>query len=133
MGSLDLQPPARNQPPEEPDPELPGAGEPLSEQPTEAESTEVIDDDSDAETLGFNISEDRSDRPENTDNDPYEEAEQHEDLEQETEDPGASQAEVRIDPDITRIDIDESPDEAKESDVPERSSQREETSVAGST
>ena len=121
---------ARNQLPEEPDPELPGAGEPPSEQPTEAESTEVINDDSDAETLGFNVSEGRSDRPENTENDPYEDVEQQEDLEPETEDPEGSQAEVRIDPDITRIDIDESPDEAKESDVPERPSQREETLVA---
>ena len=74
-GLIGPPPPARNQPPEEPDPELPGAGEPPSEQPTDAASTEVIDDDSDAETLGFNVSEERSDRPENTDNDPYEDIE----------------------------------------------------------
>ena len=61
----------------------------------------MIDDDSDAETLGFNEVEDRSDHPENTENDPYEDAEQQEDLEPETDDPDGSQAEVRADPDIT--------------------------------
>ena len=58
-GLIGYPPPARNQPPEEPDPELPGAGEPPSEPPTEAGSTEVVDDDSDAETLGFHETEDR--------------------------------------------------------------------------
>ena len=125
-GLIGYPPPARNQPPEEPDPELPGAGEPPSEPPTEAGSTEVIDDDSDAETLGFNETEDRSDHPDNTDNDPYEE-QNSQGLEPGTEDPEGSQAEVRADPDITRIDIDESPEEAKESDTPEQPSQGEET------
>ena len=115
---------ARNQPPEEPDPELPGAGEPSSEPPTEAGSAEVIDDDSDAETLGFNETEDRADHPDTTDNDPYEE---EEGLEPDTDDPEGSQAEVRADPDITSVDIDESPEEAKESDTPEQPSQGEET------
>ena len=120
-------PPAPNRPPEEPDPELPGAGEPPSEQPTEAGSTEVIDDDSDAETLQFHEAEDRSDHPENTENDPYEDAEQQEGLEPETDDPEGSQAEARADPDVTHIDIDESPDEAQEPDGPEQPSQSEET------
>ena len=123
-------PPARDQPPEEPDPELPGAGEPPSEQPTDAGSTEVIEDDSDAETLRFHDAEDRSDHPETTDNDPYEDAEQQEDLEPETDDPDGSQAEARADPDITYIDVDEPPKEAKDSDIPERPSQEEETPVA---
>ena len=65
---------ARNQPPQEPEPELPGAGEPPSEPTTEAGSVEEINDDSDAETLGFNETDDRSDHPNQTDNDPYEEA-----------------------------------------------------------
>ena len=109
---------ARNRPPEEPDPELPGAGEPPSEQTTEAESTEVVDDDSD-ETLGFNETQDGADYPDTTDNDPYEE---EEGLEPDTEDPEGSQAEVRVDPDIISIDVDESPEEAKESDTPEQPS-----------
>ena len=46
-------PPAPNQPQGEPDPELPGAGEPPSEQDT-ITGAETIDDDSDAETLRFN-------------------------------------------------------------------------------
>ena len=115
LGGLNFgpPPPAPNRPPEEPDPELPGAGEPPSEQPTEEGSTEVIDDDSDAETLGFNEVEDRSEHPDNTDNDPYEEADHPEGSEPDTEYPAGSQSDVRADPDITHIDIDESPEEAK--------------------
>ena len=97
-------PPAQNQPQGEPDPEQPGAGEPPSEQATEAGS-EVIEDDSDAETLRFNEGEDRSEYPDNTDNGPYEDA----------ENPEGSQADAGTDPDITQIDIDESPGEAQES------------------
>ena len=106
--------------------DLPGAGEPLSEQPTEAGS-EVIEDDSDAETLRLNEGEDRSEYPDNTDNDPYEDAEHPEGSEPDTENPEGSQADVRADPDITHIDIDESPDEAQEPVVPEQPSQSEET------
>ena len=114
---------ARDRPPEEPDPELPGAGEPPSEQPTDEASTELIEDDSE-ETLDFNEAEERSDDPGNTDNDPYE---QQEDAESETEEPDDSQAEVRAVPDVTHIDIDESSEEAKESETPEQPSQGEET------
>ena len=60
--NLGTSPPATNQPQGEPDPELPGAGEPSSEQPTEA-GTEVIEDDSDAETLRLNEGEDRASVP----------------------------------------------------------------------
>ena len=112
-------PPAPNQPQGEPDPEQPGAGEPPSEQATEAGS-EVIGDDSDAETLRFNEGEDRSEYPDNTDNDPYEDA----------ENPEGSQADAGTDPNITQIDIDESPDEAQESVVPEQPSQSDETPKA---
>ena len=114
---------ARDRPPQEPEPELPGAGEPPSEQPTDATSTELIDDDSE-ETLNFNETEERSDNPEITDNDPYE---QQEEVESETEDPANSQADVRADPDVTYIDIDDSSEEAKESETPEQPSQGEET------
>ena len=132
LGGLNFGPPplAANRPPEEPDPELPGAGEPPSEPPTEAGSTQVIDDDSDAETLGFNETEDRSDHPDNTDNDPYEEAEHPEGSEPDTVIPEGSQADARIDPDITHIDIDDLPDEAQEPDAPEQPSQGEETPEA---
>ena len=119
-------PPAPNQPQGEPDPELPGAGEPSSEQPTEAGS-EVIEDDSDAETLRLNEGEDRSEYPDNTENDSYEDAEHPEGSEPEAENPEGSQADVRTDPDIMRIDIDESPDEAQEHAVPEQSSQSDKT------
>ena len=118
---------ARDRPPEEPDPELPGAGEPPSEPPTEAGSAEVIDDDSDAETLGFNEMDDGAVHPDQTDNDPYEEAEQSDEEELGTEDPEGSQAEARAEPDVTHVDIDESSEEAKEADTPEQPSQGEET------
>ena len=122
-GLVGFPPPRRNQPPEEPDPELPGAGEPPSEQPTDEASMEAIEDDSE-ETLDFQVAEERSDDPENTENDPYE---QQEEMESETEDPADSQAEVRADPDVTQIDIDDSSEEAKESDAPKQPSQGEET------
>ena len=122
-GIVGFPPPRRNQPPEEPDPELPGAGEPPSEQPTDEASTEVIEDDSE-ETLDFHDAEEGSDNPENTENDPYE---QQEEMESETEDPADSQAEVRADPDVTHIDIDDSSEESKESDAPKQSSPGEET------
>ena len=114
---------ARDRPPQEPEPELPGAGEPLSEQPTDATSTELVEDDSE-ETLDFHETEERSDNPETTDNDPYE---QQEEVESETEDPANSQADVRADPDVTQIDIDDSSEEVKESETPEQPSQGEET------
>ena len=134
LGGLNFgpPPPARNQPREEPDPELPGAGEPPSEPPTEAGSTEIIDDDSDAETLRFNEGEDRSDPPENTENDPYEDAEQLDGLEAEEENPEGSQADVRADPDIAHVDVDESPRDAKEPSVPEQSSQSDQVPKAAS-
>ena len=122
-GMVGLPPPRRDQPPDEPDPELPGASEPPSEQPTDATSTELVDDDSE-ETLDFNEAEERSDNPEITDNDPYE---QQEDEESETEEPADSQADVRADPDVTQIDIDDSSEEVKESETPEQPSQGEET------
>ena len=122
-GMVGLPPPRRNQPPDEPDPELPGAGEPPSEQPTDATSTELVEDDSE-ETLDFNEAEERSDNPETTDNDPYE---QQEEVESETEEPANSQADVRADPDVTQIDIDDSSEEVKESETPEQPSQGEET------
>ena len=59
-----------------------------------------------------------------TDNDPYE---QQEEVESETEDPANSQADVRADPDVTQIDIDDSSEEVKESETPEQPSQGEET------
>ena len=124
--NMGTPPPAPNQPQGEPDPELPGAGEPSSEQPTEAGS-EVIEDDSYAETLRLNEGEDRSEYPDNTENDPYEDAEHPEGSEPEAENPEGSQADVRTDPDITRIDIDESPDEAQDHAVPEQSSQSDKT------
>ena len=123
-GLIGHPPPARNQPPGELDFEVPGAGEPPSRQPTDVGSTELIDDDSDAETLGFNEAEDRSNHPENTDHDPYEDAEEQEDLEPETDDPDGSRAEVRAEPDIMYVDVDDSPKEAKEQDVPQQPSQR---------
>ena len=119
-------PPAPNQPQGEPDPELPGAGEPSSEQPTEA-GTEVIEDDSDAETLRFNEGEDRSDNPDNTENDPYEDADHPEASEPDVENPEGSQADVGTHPDITHIDIDESHDEEQEPVAPEQSSQGDKT------
>ena len=122
-GMIGLPPPQRNQPPDEPDPELPGAGEPPSEQPTDATSTDLVEDDSE-ETLDFNEAEGRSDNPETTDNDPYE---QQEDVESEAEEPADSQADVRADPDVTHIDIDDSSEEAKESETPKQPSQGEET------
>ena len=48
-------------------------------------------------------------------------------MESETEDPAGSQADVRADPDVTQIDIDDSSEEAKESDTPKQPSQGEET------
>ena len=96
---------------------------------TEAGS-EVIEDDSDAETLRLNEGEDRSEYPDNTDNDPYEDAEHPEGSEPDAENPEGSQADVGTDPDITYIDIDESPDEAQEPVVPEQPSQSEETPKA---
>ena len=122
-------PPAPNQQQGEPDPELPGAGQPLSQQPTEAGS-EVIEDDSDAETLRLNEGEDRSEYPDNTDNDPYEDAEHPEGSEPDTVFPEGSQADVRTDPDITYIDVDEQPNEAQEPVGLEQPSQSEETPKA---
>ena len=118
---------ARDRPPQEPEPELPGAGEPSSEPTTEAGSIEEIDDDSDAETLGFNETDDRSDDLDQTDNDPYEEAAQSDEEELGDGNPEGSQAEARAEPDVTHVDVEESPEEAKESDTPEQPSQGEET------
>ena len=104
--NMGTPPPAPNQPQGEPDPEQPGAGEPPSEQDTTT-GAETIDDDSDAETLRVNEGEDRSDYPENTDSDPYEDA----------ENPTGSQAEAEQAPDIQQIEIDDSHDEEGESDL----------------
>ena len=104
--NIGTPPPAPNQPQGAPEPEQPGAGEPPSEQDT-ATGVETIDDDSDAETLRFNEGEDRSDYPENTDTDPYEDA----------ENPTGSQAEAEQAPDIEHIDIDDSRDEEGEAEV----------------
>ena len=118
--NIGTPPPAPNQPQGEPDPEQPGAGEPPSEQDTTT-GAETTDDDSDAETLSFNEGEDRSDYPENTDTDPYEDA----------ENPTGSQAEAEQAPDIEHIDIDDSHNEEAESEViPEQPSQGDETPKA---
>ena len=134
LGGLDYGPPptARNQPPEEPDPELPGAGEPPSEQPTEAGSIEEINDDSEGETLDVDEPEDRSDHPVSTDNDPYQEAELPDGDEALAENPEGSQADASADPDIAHVDIDESPRNGEESSVPERPSQEDQPPMAAS-
>ena len=104
-GGLNIRPaaPAPNQPQGEPDPELPGAGEPQSEQET-AIGTTTIGGESDAETLDFHREEEGSEYPDHTDNDPYEDA----------ENPSSSQAEAEPAPDIEQIDIDDSSEEAPE-------------------
>ena len=82
-----------------PDPELPGASETPSERPTDATSTELVEDDSE-ETLDFHEAEEGSDNPETTDNDPYEDAAQSDEEELGDENPEGSQAEVKAEPDV---------------------------------
>ena len=130
-GMIGIPPPRRNQPPDEPDPELPGASDTPSEwtedRPTDATSTELIEDDSE-ETLDFHEAEEGSDNPQTTDNDPYEDAAQSDEEEElGDENPEGSQAEVRAEPDLIHVDVDESPEEAKESETPEQPSQGKET------
>ena len=82
-----------NQPQGEPEPELPGAGE-----PSEAEDVNRTSGrDSDGETLHLEQG-DGSDYPDHTDTDPY-------------EDPTSSQAEVEPSPDVEHIEVEDSPDE----------------------
>ena len=116
-GLIGLAPPAPNQPQGEPDPELPGAGEPPSEQ----ETTEPTAVESDTETLQFNEERDGHDYPETTDTDPYEEA----------ENPESSQAEAEPAPDIDHIDIADSSYEEEEAEViTDQSPQKDETPKA---